>query len=79
MEEISDAERKYQFCKDMTISVMSKHAFSAPPPRLNFANVATVSIGKSTSPAPALADTGCTSAPGISTISGPMTPATGST
>ena len=81
MAEISDAERKFKFGKDMVMSRMSKHAFLAPPPRLNLAKVATVSLGTAPSPEQALqvADSGSTSGHETSASSGPLTPAEEST
>ena len=79
MAEISEAERKFKFSKDMVISGMSKHAFLAPPARLNLSKVATVSLGTAPPPAPVLADSGSTSGLETPASSGPVTPAKGST
>ena len=45
MAEISEARNKIKFSKDMEVSGMSRRAFLTPPPRMNFATVATVSLG----------------------------------
>ena len=63
MAEISEAEKKFKFSKDMVTSGMSKHAFLAPPARLNLSKVASFSLATAPAPVPAPAESVSTSSP----------------